>query len=396
MFKFDHFRVVAPLCVVLLSCEVSGVEGPTARVTKLGKSPAIGTSLGPSPQGNIFSPSASPSTPANFATTTPSPGVGPAAELVAGNGATAFSGDGGPATLASLSSIQGIAIDSSGSIFISDGRRIRKVSAGDGRISTIAGTGKEGFSGDGGPALEADLSPLGLAVDSSGSIYVRERSAAHGGTIRRISPNGVIQTVVGGVPDQGFGSQADGKKATSVGTQALSGLVLSMDQIVVSDYGSDSLYRVDGSGVMRLVSLKRSVVDAGRRVLCSSADGSLYVVAWYSLGMNPEQGTILKVKENGEATAVVAGTGFGGASFRDVYSGTIDSSGNLLLSISGAIVKFSTDGTSSLLASVSGNLEVQGKPVYVLNSSPLQLFAYGKYLYFSDSSYNSVRRLKLP
>jgi sugar lactone lactonase YvrE len=92
---------------------------------------------------------------------------------VAGNGGAGYSGDGGPATSAQLAQPAGVAVDSSGNLYIADygNSRIRKV-ARDGAISTVAGNGTLGYSGDGGPATSAQLSPAGVAVDASGRIYV--------------------------------------------------------------------------------------------------------------------------------------------------------------------------------------------------------------------------------
>jgi len=98
---------------------------------------------------------------------------------VAGNGSGGFSGDGGPATSASLPDPAGVAVDASGNLFISElgNRRIRKVDAGTGIISTVAGNGLFGFSGDGGPATSASLAdPAGLAVDGSGNLFIADSS----------------------------------------------------------------------------------------------------------------------------------------------------------------------------------------------------------------------------
>lgn len=128
----------------------------------------------------------------------------------AGNAVPGYGGDGGPATYAKLSVPTGLAVDSAGNLYIADrmNNRIRKV-AKDGTISTIAGTGVEGFSGDGGPATSAQLHyPAGVAVDSSGRIFIADTI---NNRIRVIS-NGVITTVAG---NSTIGYGGDGGPATS-------------------------------------------------------------------------------------------------------------------------------------------------------------------------------------
>jgi uncharacterized protein (TIGR03437 family) len=113
---------------------------------------------------------------------------------VAGSGGPGFSGDNGPATSAQLYFPDGVAVDSAGNLYIADfgNNRIRKVS--DGVITTVAGNGTQGFSGDNGPATSAELnSPTGIAVDSAGNLYIPE---PYDNRIRKVS-NGVITTVVG-------------------------------------------------------------------------------------------------------------------------------------------------------------------------------------------------------
>jgi uncharacterized protein (TIGR03437 family) len=108
--------------------------------------------------------------------------------VVAGNGSDGFSGDNGPATYAELWDPAGIALDSAGNLYIADptNQRIRKVS--NGVITTIAGNGTEGFSGDNGPAFNAQLSgPGGVAVDSAGNVYVTDGG---NGRIRLLTPAG--------------------------------------------------------------------------------------------------------------------------------------------------------------------------------------------------------------
>ena len=129
---------------------------------------------------------------------------------IAGNGNAAFSGDGGPAATAGLNHPRGLAVDSSGNVYISDvdNLRIRKISP-DGMISTIAGSGIPGDSGDGGLAVNASLSDVtGLALDTAGNLYIAD---AGNRRIRKVTPGGIISTVAGtGV--QGF--SGDGGPAT--------------------------------------------------------------------------------------------------------------------------------------------------------------------------------------
>jgi hypothetical protein len=114
---------------------------------------------------------------------------------VAGTGTRGFSGDGGPATSAQLAYPQSVAVDSAGNLYIADtsNSRIRKVS--NGVITTVAGDGRFGFSGDNGPATSAQLNgPVGVAVDSAGNLYIADQVNQR---IRKVS-GGVITTVAGG------------------------------------------------------------------------------------------------------------------------------------------------------------------------------------------------------
>jgi sugar lactone lactonase YvrE len=112
---------------------------------------------------------------------------------VAGNGTPGFSGDNGPATSAQLNPF-GVAVDSAGDLYITDRTRIRKVSKG--VITTVAGNGTPGFSGDNGPATSAQLYlPRGLALDSAGNLYVAD---TYNDAVRKIRTDGTIVTVVGG------------------------------------------------------------------------------------------------------------------------------------------------------------------------------------------------------
>lgn len=117
---------------------------------------------------------------------------------VAGTGSGGFSGDGGPATKAPLNSPRGVAVDLAGALYIADTQncRIRRVGP-DGTITTVAGTGSYGSSGDGGPATSAQLGyPHDVAVDAAGSLYVSDQYCGSQGCVRKVNPQGTISTLV--------------------------------------------------------------------------------------------------------------------------------------------------------------------------------------------------------
>jgi len=128
----------------------------------------------------------------------------------AGTGVADFGGDGGPATLAALTSPRGLALDSTGNLYIADAgnSRVRKVTVSTGVITTVAGNGLVGFSGDGGQAAQAALKyPFGVAVDRSGVLYILDSIDQR---IRRVATDGVITTIAGtGV----FGYNGDDRPA---------------------------------------------------------------------------------------------------------------------------------------------------------------------------------------
>ena len=105
--------------------------------------------------------------------------IAPLITTVAGNGTEGFSGNGGPATSAELAAPYDLAVDSTGNLYIVDAynNRIRKVSAATGTITTVAGNGTSGYSGGGGAATSAELAvPMGVAVDSAGNLYIADKS----------------------------------------------------------------------------------------------------------------------------------------------------------------------------------------------------------------------------
>src|ERR1035437_476328 len=163
---------------------------------------------------------------------------------VAGNGIQGFSGDGGPATSASFSEICGVVVGASGDLFIADlgNNRIRKVSA-SGIISTFAGNGASGFSGDGGQAASASLAlanPSAVAVDAAGNLFIADSGNSR---IRKVSASGIIATVAGG--GAGLG---DGGPASSSSLDGPLGVVVdAAGNLFIADTGNNRIRKVSAA-----------------------------------------------------------------------------------------------------------------------------------------------------
>jgi sugar lactone lactonase YvrE len=141
---------------------------------------------------------------------------------VAGSGVTGYSGDGGSAIHAELNDPNGVAVDAAGNVYIAEflDQRVRKVAA-NGSITTVAGTGVAGFSGDGGPATTATLnSPSRVALDKAGNLYIADSDNFR---VRKVALDGTITTVAGnGSAD----SSGDGGPATSAAVDSPGDLAL--------------------------------------------------------------------------------------------------------------------------------------------------------------------------
>lgn len=136
----------------------------------------------------------------------------PTISTVLGNGTAASTGDGGPAAEASVNGPVGVALDPSGNLYVAEeaGNRVRRVERATGRVSTVVGTGTAGFGGDGGPASAAQLfGPDGLAFDPSGNLYVADWQNLR---VRKVTPAGTITTFAG-TGDWGY--SGDGGPALS-------------------------------------------------------------------------------------------------------------------------------------------------------------------------------------
>ena len=191
----------------------------------------------------------------------------------AGNGQAASSGDGGPATSAAMNSPEGLAIDQAGNLYVADtaGHRVRKITP-DGTITTVAGNGSGGFTGDGGPATQASLYyPKGLAVDPSGNLFIADWLNSR---VRVVTPDGTIYTAAG---NGAFSYYGDGGPATNAALRFPWGLAADASgKIYIAD-DENSLIRML-TPVAPLLSNVAPQIDAAG-VASASAFGGFSAVA---------------------------------------------------------------------------------------------------------------------
>lgn len=169
----------------------------------------------------------------------------------AGNGIAGNNGDGGPATSASISNPWGIAIDPTGNIYFpSNGNVIRKVDINTGIISTVVGTGATGYSGDGGPATAATMnSPTGLAIDGMGNMYITDD---YNNVVRRVDGGTGIITTYAGTGASGF--SGDGGPATSAKLAFPVGISVGPDgTIYLSDNVNNRIRKIDNVGIINTI-----------------------------------------------------------------------------------------------------------------------------------------------
>lgn len=242
-FSFLLFALASALPAQQIITTFAGTEwvypGGARRGLDAPLSPAISTAL--DPQGRLVISDA-----LNHVVTR----LDSAGELtvIAGNGVAGFSGDGEDARGASLNRPEGIVYDSNGNLIIADygNRRIRRVTP-FGVISTIAGNGNSGFSGDGGPALAAGMSPLRVTVDASGAIYFNDATASR---VRKVGADGWVTTVAGtGI--QEFSGEGKPAKETSLHPESIH--IDREGRLLISDASNYYVFRVGADGTLRTI-----------------------------------------------------------------------------------------------------------------------------------------------
>jgi uncharacterized protein (TIGR03437 family) len=287
---------------------------------------------------------------------------------VAGNGTAGDSGDGGPASSAELNGPRGVTEDIFGNLYIAEyyGQRVRKVAT-NGTITTVAGNGIQGYSGDGGPATGAELNgPYRVTVDFAGNIYIPDSGNSR---IRKVSPDGTITTIAGtGVE----GYSGDDGPATNAR--------LNYPEAVAFDPAGNYYIADEGANVIRKVDTSGTITTAaGTGVAAYSGDGGpaaaatlddpvgVQVNAAGDLYISDQGNDVIRKVTNGIISTVAGNgsTGFSGdggpainAEFYNPASIGLDAVGNLYIpDVGNARIRvLLTDGT---IQSVAGN-GVQG------------------------------------
>jgi sugar lactone lactonase YvrE len=260
---------------------------------------------------------------------------------VAGNGTGAFSGDGGPATSASLNQPLGIAVDGAGNLFIADANnnRVRKVAT-NGIITTVAGNGTVTFSGDGGPAISAGMEPEDVTVDSAGNLFIVDFFNKR---VRKVDTSGTVTTVAGNGTNT---SSGDGGPATSAGIPGPKAIALiSSGGFLIADVSDHRIRKVDAGGTITTAAGNGTGGFSGDGGPATSASIAFpFGVAADSSGnifiADTGNKRIRKVNTSGAITTVAgdgvpAFSGDGGAATSAAVQPrrvAVDSSGNLFIS----------------------------------------------------------------
>ncbi len=318
---------------------------------------------------------------------------------VAGNGVYGYSGDGGPATSASLAFPSGVAVDASGNLFFADSgnSRIRKVSP-NGVITTVAGGGSNYF-GNGGPATNAVLgTPSGVAVDVSGNLFIAEPVF-----VRKVSANGLISMVAGG----GTNYPGNGGLATNASLVSPSGVAVDANgNLFIADRYHSLIREVGTNGIITTVAGNGISGYSGNGGLATNASlynpsgvavdarGNLFIADRYN-------NLIREVGTNGIITTVAGNrmSGYSGdsglatnASLANPSGVAVDISGNLFITDNIRIREVGTNGIINTAAGGYFGNRVPATNAILTNPLGVAVDVRGD-LFIADSGNDVVREV---
>ena len=266
---------------------------------------------------------------------------------VAGSGGLGFSGDGGAATSAALSQPYGVVVDSQGDIFIADlgNLRIREVDT-KGNINTVAGTGFPGFSGDGSTATKATLTlPSGVAVDSSGGVYIADQWNLR---VRKVSSNN-IATIAG---NGGFSYSGDGGPATRAQFNGPQGIALDpAGNLYIADSRNGVVRKIAPDHTIATVPGTSLTLPRG---VASDSAGNIYVSDSLDNRVKRigTDGSVVTVAGNGSAGFAGDGGPAASAQLNSPAGLAVDRAGNLYIAdfANNRIRKVTIDGNIATIA----------------------------------------------
>jgi streptogramin lyase len=328
---------------------------------------------------------------------------------IAGNGTGSYSGDGGAATAAELSGPSGVTIDGSGNVFIADFNNncIRKVNT-LGIISTIAGSDTGGYSGDGGAATAAILDyPYGVAVDGSGNVYIADQL---NNRIRKVNTSGIISTFAGNGTG---GYSGDSIAATAAELFVPAGVAVDGNgNVYIADNGNNRIRKVDTSGFISTFAGNGTAGYSGDSAAATAAElngpyglafddsGNLYIADRYNNRIRKVNTSGIITTFAGDSTSGFGGDG--GAAIAAELNGptgvTVDGSGNVYIA-DGNNYRIRKVNTSGIITTIAGDgtggyggdggaatIAEMNRPAGVTTDS------YGN-LYIADQNNDRIRRV---
>jgi sugar lactone lactonase YvrE len=296
-----------------------------------------------------------------------------------------YSGDGGPATSAKINYPNGVAFDGAGNLYISDRNNwvVRKVDT-NGIITTVAGNGTSATSGDGGPATSASLyEPQSVAVDGAGNLYIADSYYTTVANIRKVDTNGIITTIAGGGWSNG-GYNGDNIPASQAQMDGLRKLLFDgAGNIYIADYANQRIRKIDTNGIITTVAGNGTQGYSGDGQQATSAEldypsgialdqaGNLFIAGGCVVRKVDNNGVITTVVGNGSCFSSGDGGPALGAGINpesiavdaagNLYVGEgnnhrvrkVDTSGIITTAMGNGIITYSLDGTLAIPGGVN-------------------------------------------